>query len=82
MAYFKLNRKRNRCLLVLPTSIGQTRTGVQESLVLLDPDLVRWTAALKDMLKPEDPFIPGGSWKLRKRFRTLQQDTKLWRHEL
>ena len=45
--------------------------------MLLDPNLVKWTAALKGMLKPGDPLIPGGSCKLRRRFRSLLQELGL-----
>ena len=82
MANFKINKNGTRALLVLSSSKGQTRTGVQESLIVADPALIRWAAALKEMERPGDPLVPGGSCALRRKFRSLLKDAGLQKLDL
>ena len=77
MANFEFDRSFLNCLLILSTSKGQTRTGVKESLSVLDPELVCWAAALKQILPAGEPLLPGGSRVLRKKFRVLVADAGL-----
>ena len=82
MANFSMNKKKDSCLLVLNSSKGQTRTGVQESLMIQDPMLVTWAAALKDIDDPGEPLIRGGACMLRRRFKVLLQDAGLTNMDL
>jgi hypothetical protein len=77
MANFKLNKRKDSCLLILSSSKGQTRTGVQESLMLQDPMLIAWAAALKEMEEPGEPLVAGGACMLRRRFKVLLRDAGL-----
>ena len=77
MANFTLNKKKDSCLLILSSSKGQTRTGVQESLMIQDPLLITWAAALKEMEDPGEPLIKGGACMLRRRFQVLLKDAGL-----
>jgi len=77
MANFTVNKKKDSCLLILSSSKSQTRTGVQESMMIQDPQLITWAAALKEMEDPGEPLIKGGACMLRRRFRVLLKDAGL-----
>ena len=82
MSNFEFDKKMKCCLLILSASKGQTRTGVKESMSLLDPSLVRWAAALKELIPAGEPLIPGGSKTLRRKFRDLVRATGLQKLDL
>ena len=75
MANFKVTGAAG--LLILSSSKGQTRTGVQESMALQDSRLVKWAAALKALEAPGESLIEGGSCMLRRRFRQLVKEAGL-----
>ena len=61
----------------LSASKGQTRSGIKEMITISDPALVRWAKALKDLKRPGDLLMTGGSKALRRKFKICVEDVGL-----
>jgi hypothetical protein len=61
----------------LSASKGQTRSGIKEMVTISDRVLVRWAKALKEMKRPGDLLMVGGSKALRRKFKTCVEDIGL-----
>ena len=61
----------------LSASKGQTRSGIKEMVTISDPTLIRWAKALKELKRPGDPLMVGGSKALRRKFKTCVEDVGL-----